>query len=669
MLIKEKARLVLVGVLTFCLVFTSTPAVALSLLAANPTNAYAENLTTSSDEKGNKEAPSPEESKSTSPKNASQPSEEASETPLESSSGSLSNTAPESETQHQSAQNNQSNTSGNAPVSNSPEATTDNKSLIDASNTGSSTEEHSNRNAKEFNANEYVKNFKLTLESGDITKSYNLSNGEHIDITNDFPDGLSRSTTYVGVITLDIKALAEATNEYPLVPGDTITCDFPAILRPNSTMTGRLRDASADWDSQHNGVGNYTIKEGKLTLSYDEGYIVEKSGKILTSSIKFSGSFDTSTQSEDTFDFNLTFGSITIGTRFTKLEIVRNLSIEKTGEIISDNSYRNGSARIDNEDNLTYTVKVTAGEDNTHTLTHVKVTDVFDNDSQSKVDLSSIKLAEATIDGENIAPRCVPVLDDQNRVYGWDIGNLPAGESASLTFKIKINKEGISEAVKSAKEASPQTSAEIARTIKNTASASADSVPAVTDDYSTAVKNTVSIGKSTSNYDSKTQSQYFSITVTAPSDNRYTEYNVPISDSSESISDTRHLEYCGISAMSVRHADGSSENLTWDDFSQGGGVWSASIPEIRPGDTISIKSFIKFKDSFFETLKSENGVAGDNYMLNRIRIGAGITSKSFYANDLNYTSDYSTFSLTKKMAVQEFPHHQFQWHRYLDYNW
>ena len=83
-----------------------------------------------------------------------------------------------------------------------------------------------------------------------------------------------------------------------------------------------------------------------MTLSYDEGYIVEKSGKILTSSIKFSGSFDTSTQSEDTFDFNLTFGSITIGTRFTKLEIVRNLSIEKTGEIISDNSYRNGSARI-----------------------------------------------------------------------------------------------------------------------------------------------------------------------------------------------------------------------------------------------------------------------------------------------------------------------------------
>ena len=642
MLIKEKARLVLVGVLTFCLVFTSTPAVALSLLAANPTNAYAENLTTSSDERVIKKHPRQKNQKALLRKNASQPSEEASETPLESSSGSLSNTAPESETQHQSAQNNQSNTSGNAPVSNSPEATTDNKSLIDASNTGSSTEEHSNRNAKEFNANEYVKNFKLTLESGDITKSYNLSNGEHIDITNDFPDGLSRSTTYVGVITLDIKALAEATNEYPLVPGDTITCDFPAILRPNSTMTGRLRDASADWDSQHNGVGNYMIKDGKLTLSYDEGYIVEKSGKILTSSIKFSGSFDTSTQSEDTFDFNLTFGSITIGTRFTKLEIVRNLSIEKTGEIISDNSYRNGSARIDSEDNLTYTVKVTAGEDNTHTLTHVKVTDVFDNDSQSKVDLSSMKLAEATIDGENIAPRCVPVLDDQNRVYGWDIGSLPAGESASLTFKIKINKEGISEAVKSAKEASPQTSAEIARTIKNTASASADSVPAVTDDYSTAVKNTVSIGKSTSNYDSKTQSQYFSITVSTPSDNRYTEYNVPISDSSESISDTRHLEYCGISAMSVRHADGSSENLTWDDFSQGGGIWSASIPEIRPGDTISIKSFIKFKDSFFETLKSENGVAGDNYMLNRIRIGAGITSKSFYANDLNYTSDYST---------------------------
>ena len=231
-------------------------------------------------------------------------------------------------------------------------------------------------------------------------------------------------------------------------------------------MTGRLRDASADWDSQHNGVGNYTIKTEIDPFLWRRIYRRKKWQDLKLRQSNFSGSFDTSTQSEDTFDFNLTFGSITIGARFTKLEIVRNLSIEKTGEIISDTSYRNGSARIDSEDNLTYTVKVTAGEDNTHTLTHVKVTDVFNGDSQNKVDLSTMKLTEATIDGEDIAPRCIPLYDDQNRVYGWDIGNLPAGESASLTFKIKINKEGISGAVKSAKEASPQTSAEIARTIK-----------------------------------------------------------------------------------------------------------------------------------------------------------------------------------------------------------
>lgn len=42
-------------------------------------------------------------------------------------------------------------------------------------------------------------------------------------------------------------------------------------------------------------------------------------------------------------------------------------------------------------------------------------------------------------------------------------------------------------------------------------------------------------------------------------------------------------------------------------------------------------------------------------MLNRIRIGAGITSKSFYANDLNYTTDYSTFSLTKKWLYKNSP--------------
>lgn len=43
MSLKERAKHVLVGVLIFCLIFTSTPSIALSALTIHPTNAYAQN--------------------------------------------------------------------------------------------------------------------------------------------------------------------------------------------------------------------------------------------------------------------------------------------------------------------------------------------------------------------------------------------------------------------------------------------------------------------------------------------------------------------------------------------------------------------------------------------------------------------------------------------------
>lgn len=665
MSLKERAKHVLVGVLIFCLIFTSTPSIALSALTIHPTNAYAQNT---EDSTHNGTEPSP--ARETNPTNSesaplnSEGTNSSSATAPSNEGGSSTPSSPDEPASGTEATDRDSSsplpsedTSESGPLNSNNAPSTDNDSTSGAPDAGEGNEEVPVRQAREFNANNYIKNFKFSIESGDITKSYDLSNGEHIDINKDFPNGLSRSATYVGIITLDVKALAEATNEYPLVPGDTLTCDFPDILRPNNTMTGRLRDASADWDSQHDGVGNYTIENGKLTLTYDDGYLVEKSGKILTSSIKFSGTFDTSSKPEDAFDFALTFGSITIGSRFSKLEIVRNLSIEKTGTTITTNQGRFGSAEIDSEDNLTYTLNVSASEDNTHMLTHVKVVDVFDEESQNKVDLSSMKLVKASIDGEDITERCVALTDDQNRINGWDIGNLPAGTSASVTFKIKINKEGISAAVKAAKEATPDTDAAEARTIKNTASASADSVPAVTDDYSTTVKNTISLSKSNESYDYQTQTKNFIITVRTPDDNRYTEYNVPIRDVLSSVNNTLGFDGCGITAMSVRHSDGSSENITWDNFTQFGLIsWGATIPEIRPGDVISIKSYAKVNESFWNTpLSSTSGSGGDGYIENTVKIGSGTTFNNLAANDLDYTQQSISFSLITNWLTKSSP--------------
>lgn len=645
MSLKEKMKAGMAGLLTCCLVLTSTPAIALSTFAASPETAYAEEAASSDSAAGNENASSNENANS-----------EADTSTNESADANSASSGTD---------NSSADSNGTTPSSSDPSATvTNGKDPSNSEESTESTAENSQREPKRFDANNYIKEFKLTLESGDISKTYTLTSGQHIDITSDFPDGLSRSTTYVGVITLDVKALAEAENKYPLVPGDTLVCDFPSILRPNSTMTGRLRDASADWDNQHEGVGNYTIADGKLSISYDDGYIEEKSGKILTSSIKFSGGFDTSTQTEDQFDFNLTFGSIMIGTRFSKLEIVRNLSIEKSGTTIQDGPYFSqgttyplrGSADIDSDGYLTYSVKVTAGEDNTHTLTHVKVTDVFDADSQSKVDLTSMKLVSATIDGEDIAPRTVAVTDEENRVNGWDIGSLPAGVTALITFKVKLNKDGLSEAVKAEKQGSPETDAIAARTIKNTASASADSVPAVSDDYSTYVKNYVTISKGTSPYSYQNQSQNFTITVSAPSTNRYTEYNVPIFDELSNTYASLFSE-CGITSMTVKHSDGSQEDLTWGNFTQPNSIsWRATIPEIRPGDTITIKSYAKVNDDYWNsTTDASNGSGGDTYITNYAYIGAGTYANNVRANDLNYTYDYSSFSLYKQWLTKNAP--------------
>ena len=531
----------------------------------------------------------------------------------------------------------------------------------DPADPAASAGEGSPRPAEAFAADDYIANFALTIESNGVSKTYNLANGQSIDATADFPGGLARSATYAGDITIAVRELAEHEGKYPLVPGDTLTCAFPSILRPNSTSTGRLRDASAAWDHARNGVGDYIISNGTLTISYDDGYLEEKSGKVLTSSIKFSGSFDTSTQTNDEFDINLMFGSINLGVRFSKLEIVRNLSIEKTGAIIANGPYihasypRAGSADVDADGCVTYTVKVTAGDDNTQTLTHVKVTDVFDENSQDKVDLSSMKLMSATVDGESIMARTVALRDSGGNVNGWDIGSLPAGQTAVLVYKVKLDKEALTEAVRAAKDTAPSSSVVEARRLTNTASASADEVPAVSDDFSMVVKNYLSVRKAASSYDWKTQTEHFTITVNAPSDNRYTEYNVPITDRLSSDPGASCFAASGIESMSVRHVDGSQEDLAWSGFAQPDTrSWHAVIPELRPGDVVTIKSCTTLADSFWDQSVG-NGVGGDTYMENHVSVGSGLKVNGVYANDLNAAGAYASFNLSKSWLWKSSP--------------
>ena len=140
------------------------PVVALSLLAANPTNAYAENLQPLRMKRAIKKYPRQKNQKALLRKTPHYLLKKRLKRPLKAPLGRSTTQLPKVRLNTRALKTTQATLQETPLFQITPKPTTDSKSLIDASNTGSSTEEHSNRNAKEFNTNEYVKNFKLTLE-------------------------------------------------------------------------------------------------------------------------------------------------------------------------------------------------------------------------------------------------------------------------------------------------------------------------------------------------------------------------------------------------------------------------------------------------------------------------------------------------------------------------
>ena len=532
------------------------------------------------------------------------------------------------------------------------------------------------REAEVFDANGYVSKLALSLTSGDVSKDYEASGSETIDTTKDFPDGLSRSATYVATLSIDTEGMLKAQDKYPFVAGDSITCSVPDLIRTGgSTTSGRLVDTTAEWNDTHNGVGDYTVTQDEnghnvLTITYDDGYVIEKSGKIIASSVRLSGGFDTSSQTTESFETELTFGKFNVKTKFSKLEIIRNLSIEKTGETDETGSYlwgstpspvRKGSAVVDSNGFVTYTVTATAGQDNTYKLTNVTITDLFDDESKSKVDLSSMTLVSAVVDSEDKTSSVTPVRDEAGNVNGWNVGDLPIGASATIKFKVKINKDGITNAVDAAKKADAASDAIEARTIKNTAMVSADDTKAASDDYSMYVENYVKVSKSSISFDQASQRQHFKITVTAPEDNRYTLHNVPIHDYLQyGALASSYYKGSGITSMTVRHSDGTTEALAWGDYEQVDGFgktdsrsWYANISEMRPGDVVTIDAYLEVDQSYWNN-KPNNWTAGNTSTGNYVYVGNLGTDKHC-AGDLNQVYDYSYFILTKQIIGKNSP--------------
>ncbi len=567
-------------------------------------------------------------------------------------------------------------TSGGDDAASQPGATSDEQAQSAGSSENdaapASDDGGTNRTAETFDANNYIKKFTLSLTSGDVTKEYESEGSGTIDTRADFPDGLARTSSYVVSLSIDTEAMLKAQDKYPFVKGDAITCSMPDIIRTGSgTTSGRLIDAAAEWSDVHDGVGDYTVTQDAeghniLTITYDDGYVEEKSGKIIASSVRLSGGFDTS-QTTESFETDLIFGALTVKTRFSKLEIIRNLSIEKTSETYRTGPYLlygepsyplQGSATVDSDGYIAYTVKVTAGADNTYKLTNVKVTDLFDDASQKKVDLSTMTLLSVVNDGKTTTDSAVALRDTDGNINGWNIGDLGIGCNATVKFKVKINKEGITAAVDADKAADSSSDAAEARTIKNTATASADDTNPVSHEYSATVKNYVGVSKTAKSFDSSTQREHFTITVTSPADNRYTMHNVPIHDYLRSgYLDASCYAGSGIASMTVKHSDGTTEPLEWNDFKQidsrgnaNPRSWYATISEIRPGDVVTIDAYLELSDAYWSRISG--GYAGNAGSTSNYVYVGNLGENGYYANDINRPYDYDYFILKKAVLIK-----------------
>lgn len=214
-----------------------------------------------------------------------------------------------------------------------------------------------------------------------------------------------------------------------------------------------------------------------------------------------------------------------------------------------------------------------------------------------------------------------------------------------------IDADGISDAVSAEKQQAPESDARAARTINLVTSAAAEGVAAVSDDCPVMVRNDVSVTKSLGRYDAATQTQHFTITVSAAPDNPYLEYYLPLYDEVTSAANTGAIAESGVAEVTVRHADGVTERAALAAYARlSSREWRAALPTVVPGDVFTIDAYTKVSDAFWE--QTGQGSAGDTDTGNRVALGSGVSAGDYYANDLEARSASVRFSIIKRYLTK-----------------
>ena len=162
-------------------------------------------------------------------------------------------------------------------------------------------------------------------------------------------------------------------------------------------------------------VGKFTIsKKGLVEITFTEGYLTDCGGKIEQGSFWINGNFNKEFGGKG--QETIIFGPVKKTIHFDpKLE--------------EDKTNLNVTKKITGFDaktqKLTYTITVTAPDDNTQTVKDVKVADTFtDNSLQMLTNLyKDIKVSKGTFDAKTGI---------------WTIGDMEKGEIQTLTYSVKV---------------------------------------------------------------------------------------------------------------------------------------------------------------------------------------------------------------------------------------
>jgi pilin isopeptide linkage protein len=184
---------------------------------------------------------------------------------------------------------------------------------------------------------------------------------------------------------------------------------------------------AADWVIDKNGLLTVTIRDD----FFEENKHTDDTIDLFEFNIQFSGSLSTERGEHSGNDDNvISFRGETSGTG--------NLSFTIPFEYLNENANVEVQKTLTNFDPTTrtvsYTIQVTAPEDNIYTATNVKVTDEIQGEGKDYVE-------QLVKDGKKYTYRdCVASTGDFNAQTGiWTVGSMTPGQTETLTYNVVLN--------------------------------------------------------------------------------------------------------------------------------------------------------------------------------------------------------------------------------------